>query len=150
MKKIEEIIQTKFASSQQKALVNVRYTSNYLINIQNNFMLNYELSMPQFNVLRILRGAKQPISVQEIKSRMVEKSPNTTRLIDKLSEKQFVQRVENNFSDDKRKNFISITNSGLNILAEIDKNNQFDSLFTNKITTEEAELLSDLLDKLRS
>ena len=71
--KIEEAINTKFISQQQKAVVNIRYTSNWLSSIQNSFMKKYDLTMPQFNVLRILRGAKESINVQKIKDRMVEK-----------------------------------------------------------------------------
>ena len=98
--KIEEAINTKFISEQQKAIVNIRYTSNWLSSIQNSFMKKYDLTMPQFNVLRILRGAKGSINVQTIKDRMVEKSPNLTRLIDKLESKQFLSR--SNSSNDKR------------------------------------------------
>jgi MarR family 2-MHQ and catechol resistance regulon transcriptional repressor len=149
MKKIEEIIQTKFVSNQQKAIVNLRYTSNYLSNIQNNFMIEFDLTMPQFNVLRILRGSKSAISIQDIKERMVEKSPNTTRLLDKLVDKGFVER-SNSVSSDKRKNFIAITESGLEVLSQIDSKISNEDFFQNKLTDEEAETLSSLLDKLRS
>jgi len=149
MKKIEEIIQTKFVSNQQKAIVNLRYTSNYLSNIQNNFMLEFDLTMPQFNVLRILRGSKSAISIQDIKERMVEKSPNTTRLLDKLVDKGFIER-SNSVSSDKRKNFITIKESGLEVLSQIDNKISNKDFFQNKLTDEEAETLSFLLDKLRS
>ena len=56
--KIDDAIQSKFQSSGQRAMVNVRYTSNFFAATQNQFMAQYGLSMPQYNILRILRGAK--------------------------------------------------------------------------------------------
>ena len=76
-----------------RAVVNVRYTSNFLAARQNKFMAGFGLSLAQFNILRILRGAKESISVNTVKERMVEKSPNTTRLMDKLIDKGLIDRT---------------------------------------------------------
>lgn len=149
MKRIEDLIKAKFISSQQKAIVNIRYTSNFLINNQNLFMKDFDLTMPQFNVLRILRGAKKAISIHEVKERMVEKSPNTTRLIDKLEMKRFVIRVAQPIND-RRKVNLEITTKGLDVLSLIDQRIDESNLFKNQLTDEEAEQLSFLLDKLRS
>lgn len=145
--KIDEIIQTKFQTPQHKAVVNIRYTANYLGHIQNSFMAEFDLTMPQFNILRILRGAKSAISVNTIKDRMVEKSPNTTRLMDKLIEKGLIERVRCN--DDRRVVFVEITKQGLNLLAEIDKQFNTNSFTQLNLTDKEAEELSRLLDKVR-
>ncbi len=145
--KIEDIIQTKFQTPQHKAVVNIRYTSNYLGHIQNSFMAEFDLSMPQFNILRILRGAKSSISVNTIKDRMVEKSPNTTRLMDKLIEKGLIERVRCN--EDRRVVYVEITDQGLNLLADIDKKFNTNSFTQLNLTNEEAEELSRLLDKVR-
>ena len=91
--KIEEVLKSKFTSSQQKAIINVRHTSNWIANIQNSYMNQFDISMAQFNILRILRGAKEALNVNTIKERMIEKSPNTTRLMDKLIEKKLIERV---------------------------------------------------------
>lgn len=149
MKRIEDLIKAKFISNQQKAIVNIRYTSNFLINNQNLFMKDFDLTMPQFNVLRILRGAKKAISIHEVKERMVEKSPNTTRLIDKLEMKRFVIRVAQPIND-RRKVNLEITTKGLDVLSLIDQRIDESNLFKNQLTDEEAEQLSFLLDKLRS
>ena len=149
MKRIEDLIKANFISSQQKAIVNIRYTSNFLINNQNLFMKDFDLTMPQFNVLRILRGAKKAISIHEVKERMVEKSPNTTRLIDKLEMKRFVIRVAQPIND-RRKVNLEITTKGLDVLSLIDQRIDESNLFKNQLTDEEAEQLSFLLDKLRS
>lgn len=145
---IEEAINTKFISEQQKAIVNIRYTSNWLSGIQNSFMKKYDLTMPQFNVLRILRGAKESINVQKVKDRMVEKSPNLTRLIDKLESKNFLSR--SNSSNDKRTILVSITAEGLNVLDRIDIDLKNEDFFNLNLSDQEANTLSNLLDKIRN
>jgi len=145
--KIEDVIQTTFKSPQQKAIVNIRYTSNYLGNIQNTIMAKFDLTMPQFNILRILRGAKGEINVNTVKERMLEKSPNTTRLMDKLIEKGLIERKRAN--DDKRVVNIQITKKGLDLLAEIDVNEEITKLMKPNISDEEANLFNVILDKLR-
>lgn len=144
---IGKVIQSKFRNSKHKAVVNLRYTANYLGNIQNSYMVKFDLSMPQFNILRILRGANDAISVNSVKERMVEKSPNTTRLMDKLIDKGLMERVR--CDSDRRVVYVSITEAGMAILKQIDDDKQSELDFTGNLTEEEAEVLSNLLDKLR-
>lgn len=145
--KIDDAIQSKFKSPQQKAIINIRYTANFLGNIQNNFMSKYDLTMPQFNILRILRGAKGVINVNSVKERMIEKSPNTTRLMDKLIDKGLIERVR--CESDRRVVFVKISENGLKLLDEIDKSTDINSLIKANLSDDEANLLSDLLDKMR-
>ncbi len=145
--KIDDVIQTTFKSPQQKALVNIRYTSNYLNNIQNNFMSDFDLSMPQFNILRILRGAKKEINVNTVKAKMIDKSPNTTRLMDKLVSKGLIKR--SHCEEDRRVVYIEITKSGLKLLDQIDHKINESTIFPDNLSDDEAELLSSLLDKVR-
>jgi DNA-binding MarR family transcriptional regulator len=145
--KIDDLLNVKFKTPQQRVLVNLRVTSNFVSNRQNNFMADFGLSMPQFNVLRILRGANTHLSVQVIKERMIEKSPNTTRLMDKLIEKGLIQRTR--CSEDKRIVFVEITERGLDVLAQIDGKLFQEDLMATGLSNEEADQLSDLLDKLR-
>ena len=141
-------INTKFKSPQQKVIINIRHTSNWMASQQHSYMIKYELTMPQFNILRILRGASEPITVNMVKERMIEKSPNTTRLMDKLIEKNLIERVR--CDKDRRVVYVAITEKGLQLLAEIDQTFENSHLFTEKLSDEEAETLSNLLDKLRS
>lgn len=145
--KIDEVLNSNFKSAQIRASVNLKYTSNYFSAGQNAFMAKYGLSMPQFNILRILRGAGEMISVNTVKDRMVEKSPNTTRLMDKLVEKDLIKRDRCN--DDRRVVFVEISKKGLDVLGQIDEALKVNSVFPTNLTDEEAELLSDLLDKMR-
>lgn len=144
---ISKIINTKFKTAQQKAVVNLRYTSNFIGSIQNSYIAKYDLSMPQFNILRILRGANETLSVNVIKDRMVEKSPNTTRLLDKLIEKELINRER--CESDRRVVYVSISELGLELLKQIDNDPKNKLDFVGDLTEQEAELLSNLLDKLR-
>ncbi len=145
--KIEDAIHSKFTSPQLKAIVNIRYTSNFLGHYQNSFMAQYDLSMPQFNILRILRGAKGDINVNTVKERMVEKSPNTTRLMDKLIDKGLIERTR--CTEDRRVVYVRITHQGLDLLSEIDSHLDVNTLIRAELSDKEANLLSDLLDKVR-
>jgi MarR family 2-MHQ and catechol resistance regulon transcriptional repressor len=138
-------IQSTFKNEWIKAALNVKYTANYLANLSEKFFEPYGISSQQYNVLRILRGAKKPITVSDIKSRMVEKTPNTTRLMDKLCAKQLIKRSRS--EADRRTVYSEITQTGLSLLAEIDKTNH--TIATNLITEEEAKELNRLLDKIR-
>lgn len=146
---IGEIINSTFKTPFQKAIINLRFTSNYVGNIQNGFMSKYDLSMAQFNILRILRGAKTAISVNTVKDRMIEKSPNTTRLMDKLIDKQLINRMR--CDKDRRVLYVEISNDGLDLLSKIDHeiDNESPLDFSGNLSPEEAEQLSNLLDKLR-
>lgn len=143
---ISKDIASDFTDNRLKAFINIKYTSNWLYNQQVDFFKPYGLSPQQYNVLRILRGANEKIKVQVVKDRMIEKSPNTTRLMDKLLSKKMIERARS--PKDKRVVFVGITKYGLSVLSEID--NKFTSwAYLENLTEEEAKTLSDLLDKLR-
>nr|WP_299205973.1 MarR family transcriptional regulator [uncultured Brumimicrobium sp.] len=147
MKKIEEIVTPNFKNEYHKAVINVRYTSNFIGVYYNSQLETFDLTLPQFNILRILRGAGEKLSVKTIKERMLEKSPNTTRLIDKLIAKKYVERIRGN--EDRRLVFVKITQEGLDVLAQLDL--QFEeSYFNENLTPDEAKALNVLLDKLRN
>lgn len=138
-------INSKFKNYRTKALINIKYTANWINSQENEFFRPYGISPQQFNILRILRGAGEAIKVQVIKDRMIERAPNATRLMDKLCDKNLIERVR--CEHDRRVVFISITKDGLKLLEEIDINTGLD--FLNKLSEEEAATLSDLLDKIR-
>lgn len=133
-------------SPQQKAIIDIRLASNHIGQVQTTFMLQYSLTMPQFNILRILRGAKESISINTLKQRMIEKSPNTTRLLDKLIEKGLVQRARSRV--DKRVLYVEITSEGLLLLEKIDANSFLRSLLYASLSEKEAVQLSKLLNKV--
>ena len=138
-------IKSKFENNKVKALLNIMYTANWIKSHQNDFFKTYGISPQQFNVLRILRGSNKALKVQTIKERMIERSPNATRLMDKLCNKNLIQRIA--CPEDRRVVHIEITNEGLLLLDDISKNLKKDLL--DKLTEAEAEQLSNILDKIR-
>jgi DNA-binding MarR family transcriptional regulator len=145
--KIEEIIVANFRNAQHKAIINIRYTNNWMLQKQNEIVSEYDLSMPQFNIMRILRGAKGKLNVNTMKERMLEKSPNTTRLVDKLVDKKYVKRIPCKM--DRRVLYVEITSQGLEVLNKLDEQSPTLFPFLENITNDEAEALSLILDKLR-
>ena len=144
--KIDELVNAKFKDDHHKAIVNMRYTSNWIGNFYNNQLAEFDITLPQFNILRILRGAKQKLSIKVVKERMLEKSPNTTRLIDKLIDKELVIRTRCDL--DRRVVYIEISDKGQVMLSKVDE--VFDDIsIRENLTIQEAIVLSDLLDKIR-
>lgn len=138
-------INSKFPNNKVKATLNILYTANWISSHQNAFFKPYGISPQQFNILRILKGAKKPLKVQTIKERMVERSPNATRLMDKLLAKNCIKR--DHCPNDRRVVYVEITKQGLALLTDISKHLKDDLL--GNLTEEEAKQLSQLLDKIR-
>lgn len=145
MGNISKDINSAFPNERVKALLNIKFTANYLDNIGNAILKPFNISEQQYNILRILRGAKESITVNSVKERMVQKSPNTTRLMDKLCDKNLIERVR--CENDRRVVYVQINEKGLVLLNEI-KIEEFDGYMDN-ISENEAKILNDLLDKLR-
>lgn len=148
MGKLEIEMDTKFANNKHRAVANIVYTANWVRNQFDSTIKPFAMSSPQFNILRILRGANDWLSMNEVKKRMVEKSPNTTRLCDKLLDKGYIERTRS--ESDRRIVSLKISEQGLDILKQIDlagDNNPL--MFFDNFTLEEASQLSVLLDKLR-
>tara|TARA_R110001632_G_scaffold53818_1_gene132229 strand:- start:2708 stop:3145 length:438 start_codon:yes stop_codon:yes gene_type:complete len=138
-------INSTFKNNKIKALINIKFTANWINSHENEFFRPYGISPQQYNILRILRGAEEAIKVQTIKDRMIDRAPNATRLMDKLYEKKLINRVR--CEHDRRVVYISISNEGLKLLKTIDNNKKLD--FLEKLTEQEATTLSSLLDKMR-
>ena len=142
---ISKDIKSKFVNNKVKALINIKYTSNWLNSKEVEFFKPYGISPQQFNILRILRGAKDRIKVQVVKDRMIERAPNATRLMDKLCDKSLIERER--CEHDRRVVYVKISNPGLELLTTIDSNKNL--AFLDNITDKEAIVLSNLLDKIR-
>ena len=144
-----DIKQEKFNSDHQKAAINILYTGSWLYNLNAGFLKKFEITPEQFNVLRILRGSyPKPMMLAEITERMIDKSSNCTRLVEKLKQKGMVNRLicENN----RRQVDISITDKGQQLLKKIDMSQSAWQEIIGKISKVEAKELNRILDKLRS
>ena len=145
----QSISQSKFASEQEKLMINVIYSANLLNLITSRLFKPYDLSTQQYNVLRILRGQKgESIALMDIKHRMLDKSSNVSRLVDKLISKDLVNRSLS--SKDRRRIEIVITSRGLSVLNEIDvvladMNSKIKSI----ISDDNAKQTNRILDQLR-
>ena len=149
MMSIEQAIkQKKFSSAYHKLGVNLIYTSNWWVHKQLEALRDYDISLQQYNVLRILRGASpNPMRVNDISERMLDKTSNTSRLVDKLLAKNYLTRQT--CGDDRRAVNVIISDEGLKLLAELDPVlKQLEECF-HMISPEKAEEISNLLDSFR-
>ena len=145
----EEIKQKEFKSAYNKLMINVLFTNSWLNAQHNQLFKEHSLTTQQFNVLRILRGQYPNVaSVNLLKDRMIDKMSNVSRIIDKLKAKDLVSRKL--CKQDRRQVDVKITRKGLDLLTILDKSlNEWESSLTG-ITTEEAEMASEILDRWRT
>ena len=148
MKLEEEIVQQKFESDYHRAAVNIFYTSNWLANLHTDAFKPHNLTVPQFNILRILRGQyPKVVNLKLIKERMLDKMSDVSRLIERLREKGLLER--NACKSDRRQMDVCITQKGLDLLKELDEDlNEINKKFS-ALNDTEVETLNRLLDKLR-
>jgi DNA-binding MarR family transcriptional regulator len=147
--RLEDAIKSeRFGSEKHKATLNVIFTAYWLKDNAGSALKTEGLTIEQFNVLRILMGAyPEPYCVKDIASRIIEKSSNVPRIIDRLVTKKLVKRSTS--KADKRETLISLTDTGITILEKANKLvNDVNASITN-ITEAEAQQLNMLLEKLR-
>ena len=142
--------QEKFSSIEQEALLNLFIASNYLHSKLEIVCSDFNITLAQFNVLRILKGAHPDgYPRHEIIRRMVEPSPDVTRLIDRLIKEGLVERF---YSDeDRRLSLARITKKGINLLTKINPEvDKFISDYSSSLNKSEKEMLSSICEKLYS
>jgi len=145
----DEIQQKKFKSERQKAVINLLYTSGFLVNLFSNKAKGFGITRQQYNVLRILKG-QQPngASVNLIKERMLDKMSDASRIVERLRIKGLVVRGAS--KKDKRSVDIGITEKGLNLLDIMEHDiDSIESMF-HEFTSRELEQFNSLLDKSRT
>ncbi|WP_136666943.1 MarR family winged helix-turn-helix transcriptional regulator [Flavobacterium sp. H122] len=150
MKIEDEIKSTVELTMAKKVLLNLTFTRNVVGDSFLEIVKPYDISGEQYNVLRILRGQKgKPANMACIQERMLAKTSNTTRLVDKLLVKDLVVRKV--CPENRRKMEITITEKGLKILEELDPILiEHENRFAEKLTTAELEQFNYLLEKYRS
>lgn len=149
MKLEEAIKQKRFKSEHQKAILNVMFTGSWLNAGQSCFLKEYGITPQQYNVLRILRGQyPSPSSIQLITERMLDKMSNASRLVEKLRQRNLVDRKL--CSQNRRKVDVLITNEGRKLAERIMKDYGGMKARFPQISKDEAKELNRILDKLRS
>jgi DNA-binding MarR family transcriptional regulator len=143
----EDINQRKFRNEYQKASINIIFTFNWMSEKMRSLFDEHELTPQQFNILRILRGAAQPISTLQIRQRMLDKMSDTSRIVDRLIVKGLAKK--NVCKADKRLVDVIITDKGKKLLAKLDEHQDDMDKIIGNLTEEEATQLNFLLDKIR-
>lgn len=141
-------IVSNFDSVHHQALVNLIYTYNYIMSQLDVLFKSHKMSRQQFNVLRILRGQyPNPATMNLIKARMLDKMSDASRIVERLRIKGWVTRTKS--LKDRRAVEVVISEKGLVLLKELDVHaDKFEALMLN-LSTEDAEKLNQLLDKVR-
>ena len=144
----KDIKQQHFTSENQKLIINLVFTNNWLTEKIRDFLSTEDITLQQFNILRILRGSHpRPLSTLTIRERMLDKMSDTSRIVDRLVLKGLVDKKT--CPSDKRLVDISITEEGKKVLATIDQKEKEMMAVIANITPEEMKILNGLLDKMR-
>ena len=144
----DKIKQTKFRNEYQRLLANLFYQYNGLINEQQKILKPFGLSLQQHNLLSILRGQyPKAASIHLIKERMLDQNSDVSRLVDRLLKKKLLSRKT--CPKDRRQVDVIITEDGLNLLKKIDTHAQQIDALVSGLSTEEAAIMNNLLDKIR-
>jgi MarR family transcriptional regulator, 2-MHQ and catechol-resistance regulon repressor len=146
----EELKNTKPLALRPRALLNILYTASWLDCILHRRLRPFGLTHPQYNILRILNGSfPKGLSVLDIKDRMIDRNSNVSRLVEKLRERQLVDRLAH--EGDRRMVVVSISAAGQQILKDIEQEGFLKAaeMPGNQLTDQEIANLGELLDRFR-
>jgi DNA-binding MarR family transcriptional regulator len=146
MKIEEELKISTFNSDYQKAIISIAYTTSILNQHHSTSLKQYNITPEQFNILRILKGQHpKSVCIGLIQERMVAKSSNVGRILDRLYEKNYI--LKKFPEDDKRKVEIAISNEGIKLLSII---NPMVVELESKLSSIDKRRLKSLIDTLES
>ena len=143
----KDIKQRSFKSDHQRAIVNLIFTYNWTTEQLKQIFDKEDLTMQQFNILRILRGSEKPITTLQIRERMLDKMSDTSRIVDRLIIKGLAKKAVNKI--DKRLVDVSITDKGKKTLQKVDLCEDEIQNIVRSLSDKEAKTLNKLLDKIR-
>ncbi len=147
--KLEQAIKSKaITNSKERAILNIFFTNNWLQANMQAYFKKYDLTIQQYNALRIIRGQlPQPATVAIIKERMMDKMSDASRITDRLEKLGFVTRVV--CKDDKRRVHIHLTQKGVELMNKMDQTIVETQDLMKKLNEEELASLNIILDKIR-
>jgi len=139
-----------FRSREQQAAIGLLRTADVVKRSFSQMIEPHGITLQQFNVLRILRGAgSEGLPTLTIGERMIEQTPGVTRLVDRLEKKGLVARAP--CAKDRRRVFCRITTKGLDLLKELDEPvTRWDSRAVSVLPPSDLDSLIDLLDRVRA
>lgn len=145
-----KVQQSKFRSIEERAILNVLRTAEHLGSALSEVFKGADLTLTQYNVLRILRGAgSEALSCGEISERMITKESDITRLLDRLEAREFIsrERPESN----RRMVLTRLTDTGLALLADLDAPvDAVNRKLMAPLGKSKLESLNELLEEVRS
>lgn len=151
MSNIEKLIATKaFTSEHHKGLVGLIFVGNWIVSKHQQFFKQYDITMQQFNILRILRGQHpKAASINTLKDRMLDKMSDVSRLVERLRKAELVERKSCEL--DRRAVDVKITQKGLQLLKQIDGEiYALEDNLKEALSDKEMIQLNRLLDKVLS
>ena len=144
----KEIQQSNFRNEFQKMGINLIYTANWLNEQVGKMLAKEDITQQQYNILRILRGADSPLSTLQIRARMLDKMSDTSRIVDRLLIKGLVDKAA--CQKDKRLVDITLSKKGRALVDSLDQFNENIDQLLSGLNEQEAKLMNQLLDKLRT
>ena len=148
MKIEDEIKQSKFKNGHEKLVINLMFTGNWMYTNNTQRFKPFGISPEQYNILRILRGQHpNSVTINLLIERMLNKMSNASRLVEKLRQKDLLERRQ--CEADRRAVDVVITQKGLDMLSEIDLSNDDWTKSTIKLSDKDTSELNRLLDLLR-
>jgi DNA-binding MarR family transcriptional regulator len=144
----KEIQQSNFRNEFQKMGINLIYTANWLNEHVSKMLAKEDITQQQYNILRILRGADSPLSTLQIRARMLDKMSDTSRIVDRLLIKGLVDKAA--CQKDKRLVDITLSKKGRILVDSLDQFNEKIDQLLSGLNEQEAILMNQLLDKLRT
>ena len=145
-----EIFQVKpFRNSYHKAAVNIIHSGKWMLQFMADVLKPYSLTPQQYNILRILRGKyPEATTVIYIRERMLDRMSDASRIVELLRKKGLVERNVN--EGNRRRMDVSITQKGLKLLEETEKDEERTDKYLTTLDEQEISQLNFLLDKLRN
>lgn len=143
----KEVSKNYFRNNRHKGIVNIIFTSNWIVERIKIFLEEEEITPQQYNILRILHNSETPLSTLKIREMMMDKMSDTSRIVERLLKKNLVNKQV--CSLDKRLVDVTISQAGVKLLQRLEKkSNELDSIISN-LNEQETNLLNDLLDRVR-
>ena len=144
----ERLKQRGFESEGQEAVLSLLMTGTVLRDKMNALCTENGISLQQYNILRILHGRHpEGYARCDISERMIEKAPDTTRLIDRLARAGLVKREKTIL--DMRQSLTTITEKGISVLKTLNKKiRDFQNMFETGLTPAACKQISALCDKV--
>ena len=136
-------------NERQNAVLNIMQVNNSIVEYQRTALEAFDLSLPQFNVLRILNSSyPKPLSTAKIREQMSDKMSDTSRIVDRLISKELAQKYPSRY--DRRLVDVLINKKGKSLLDLIEKSKNDIDAYLNALTDTEVDMLNEICEKLRA